>query len=82
MLYPLATLEYILAKLQGATTFVVLDLNQAYPQLELDEESQKLVVVNTPWGLYKNKRLPFGLSSSPFIFQRFMDQTLAELPFT
>lgn len=33
MSYPLPTLEDILSKLQGANTFVVLDLNQAYLQL-------------------------------------------------
>lgn len=43
MSYQLPTLDNILSKLQG-----VLDLNQAYLQLELDEESQKLLVLNTP----------------------------------
>lgn len=51
------------------------DLNQAYLQLELEAESRKLLVVNTPWGLYRNKCLPFGLGSSPFLFQRFMKST-------
>lgn len=61
--------------------FVVLDLNQAYLQLELDEESVKLLVLNTPRGLYRNKRLPFGLLYSSFIVQRFMDTTFIDLTY-
>lgn len=41
MSYPVPTLEDILAKLQGANTFVVFDFNQAYLQLQLDEDAQK-----------------------------------------
>lgn len=81
MSYPMPTLEDILSKLQDATTFIVLDLNQAYPQLKLDDEARKMSVINTPWGLYENLRLPFRLSSSQFIFQRFMDTMLADFPF-
>lgn len=39
MSYHLPTLDDKLSKLQGATTFVVLVLNQAYLELALDEES-------------------------------------------
>lgn len=41
MAYPLPSLDDILSKLQGAPTFMILDLNQDYLQLELDDEAKK-----------------------------------------
>lgn len=38
-----------------------------------------MLVINTHKGLFKYKRLPFGLSSSPAIFQRFMSQLLVNI---
>lgn len=76
MFYPLPLMEDILHKLHGADTYVVLDLHQASQQMPIDERSQKVLTINTPWGLYQMKRLPFGLSSSPFIFQQYMDGIL------
>lgn len=81
MSYSMLTMEDILSKIQGTTTFVVLDLSQAFLQLMLDKEARKILVINTPWGLYENRWLPFGLSDSPFGFQRFMDSTFADFPF-
>ena len=46
-----------------------------------EEESQKLVVVNTHRGLFKYKRLPYGISSAPGIFQRAIESLLHDIPF-
>ena len=43
-------------------------------QIELEKESQKLVVINTHKVLFQYTRLPFGISSVPAIFQQVMDQ--------
>ena len=40
--------------------FSKLDLADAYLQIELDEASSKMVVINTHRGLYQYRRLPFG----------------------
>lgn len=64
MSYLLPTLDIILSKIQGCDIFLVMNLNQVYLQLQLDEEAKTLLVVNALCGLYENLRLPFGLSSS------------------
>lgn len=55
---------------------MTLDLRQAYLQLEVHEQSQKFLGINTQWGLFIQTRLPFGLHSSAQVFQWFMDQLL------
>ena len=74
--YPLPRLEEIFAVVCKSKIFSKIDLKDAYLQLPIDEESQKLLVINTSKGLFKYKRLPFGVSSAPAIFQRFMSQLL------
>ena len=62
------------------TEFTKLDLSQAYQQLELDEEAQTYTNINTHKGFFRYKRLPFGISSAPGIFQRTMESLLQGIP--
>ena len=55
-------------------------MSQAYQQLTLDEDSKKLLVVNTPKGLFRYTRLLYGVSTAPAIFQSVMDRILQGLP--
>lgn len=78
--YPLPKPQDLFAKLSGGKKFTILDLSQAYLQLMLDEQSQKLTVINTHKGLYRFKRLPFGIASAPAMFQKVMDTILQGIP--
>jgi hypothetical protein len=78
--YPLPRTGDMLANLSGGTSFSKLDLSQAYQQIALDQETQKLVVINTHKGLFRYTRLPFGVSSAPGIFQRIMESLLQDIP--
>ena len=80
--YPLPVPEDIFASLVGGTVFTVLDLSKAYLQLELDEKAQELLTVNTHMGLFRFRRLPYGVASAPAMFQAVMDQILQGIPGT
>ena len=79
-IYPLPKPEELFHALNGGSKFSKLDLAEAYLQIELDEEPGKMVVINTYRSLYRYERLPFGLSSAPAIFQKIIDQTIADIP--
>ena len=79
--YPLPKPTDLFACLTGGQSFTKLDLTAAYQQKVLDEESAKLVTVNTHQGLYECCRLPFGVASAPAVFQRAMDSILQGIPF-
>ena len=64
--YPLPKSDDIFTSLTGGTKFSVLDLAQAYNQLLLNNQSKKLVTVNTHQGLY----------SAPALFQHTMENIL------
>ncbi len=65
--YPLPKPDELFASLAGGKRFTKLDLTQAYQQMPLQLESQKLVVVNTHQGLYRYTQLPFGIAPAPAI---------------
>ena len=66
--YPILKIEDLYATLGGGTELTKLVLSQAYQQFELDEESQKYTTINIYKGLFRYKRLPFGISSAPGSF--------------
>ena len=80
--YPLPTTEEIFASLSGGVIFSKLDLRQAYLQMEVDDNTQKILTIHTHKGLYLFKRLAFGVASAPAIWQRTMEQILQGIPMT
>ena len=75
--HPLPRFEDIMVKLSGSTVFSIIDLTDAYLQLEVEEKSRKYMVIATHKGYYRYKRLPFGICFAPSIFQKTMDTILA-----
>ncbi|UYV79065.1 hypothetical protein LAZ67_17000981, partial [Cordylochernes scorpioides] len=80
--YPLPKIEDIFAILGRGINFSKKDLSQAYLQLELDENSKEMAVINTHKGLYRYNRLPFGIASAQAIWQRIIEQILSGIPGT
>ena len=57
-----------------------LDLSQAYLQLDLHPEARQYCTINTHRRLYQFTHLPFGILSSPVMFQKVMDTILHGVP--
>ena len=55
--YSIPKIDDLFAQLAGGKRFTKLDMFQAYQQLVLEEDSQKYVVKNTHWGLFRYNRL-------------------------
>uniref|UniRef100_A0A3B3C7M6 Gypsy retrotransposon integrase-like protein 1 n=1 Tax=Oryzias melastigma TaxID=30732 RepID=A0A3B3C7M6_ORYME len=77
--YPLPLIDDLFSGLAGGQKFSKIDLSQAYLQMHVDPESQELLTIVTHKGLYRHKRLPFGITSAPALFQRAMDHILSGL---
>lgn len=75
--HPLPTFEEVSAHLAGGEQFSVIDLRDAYLQMEVAEESKKYLILSTHKGFFRYCRMPFGISSAPAKFQRTMEVILA-----
>lgn len=78
--HSMPTLEEFLPNMVGHDTFSIIDIKDAFLHLPLDDKSKDVTAFNTPKGLYRYKRLPFGITASPEIFQSYMDQHFKGLP--
>ena len=67
--HPIPTIEEILQDLTGGTVFTKLDLKYGYHQLELDPESRPITTFVTHSGMYRYKRLCFGINTAAEIYQ-------------
>ncbi|XP_031348472.1 uncharacterized protein K02A2.6-like [Photinus pyralis] len=77
--YPLPRFEDITSKLSRGKYFSKIDLKDAYLQMEVHPDCRKYLVISKPKGYFAYKRLPFGISFAPSLFQRTMDQILSGL---
>lgn len=75
--YPMPSLERIWSDIpnnNGKILFSKIDLKDAYFHVELHKEVRHITAFMTAEGLMRFKRLPFGLSCAPEIFQREMEK--------
>ena len=79
---PLPSPEEVFNKLNGGKVFSKIDLNEAYLQIPGEENSSKLLSINTHRGLYKFDRLVFWINVAPATFQQVMDTRLGGFDFT
>lgn len=78
--YKLPKLEEILQSIPNSKYYSVIDLEDAYLQMALTEESQKLTCISTHIGNFAFKTMQFGISAAPLIFQEVMDKVLRGIP--
>ena len=70
------TIDEVLQDMNNSKVFSKLDLRWGYHQIELSEESREITTFITHKGLYRYKRLMFGISSAPEKNQQVIQQTL------
>ncbi|UYV71143.1 hypothetical protein LAZ67_8001868, partial [Cordylochernes scorpioides] len=74
--HPLPRIEDILDRLAQAKYFSTADISSAYWQVPNHPDSRPLLAFATLEGLYQPTRLPFGLKTSPQIYERAISQVL------
>jgi len=75
--HPIPTIDDVLSDLSGNTLFTQLDLTMGYHQLELKEGlSRDVTTFTTHVGLFRYKRLMFGICSAPELYQHVISQVL------
>nr|XP_047139127.1 uncharacterized protein K02A2.6-like [Hydra vulgaris] len=77
--YPIPNIETVFHKMAGMKYFAKIDFKGAYHQIEMDKEAQEITTVNTPIGLLRWTRLPFGIKTASAVFQRAIESVLAIL---
>ena len=74
--HPIPTVDEVLHDLNGSTVFSKLDIKWAFHQVELSEASRPITTFATHKGLFRYKRLMFGVSCAPEMYQRVIQQVL------
>ena len=76
---PTPTIDKILPELSRAKVFSTVDAKNGFWHIELDDDSLSLTTFNSPFGLFRWLRLPFGLCTAPEEFQRRLNHALVGL---
>ncbi|XP_064212700.1 uncharacterized protein K02A2.6-like [Tribolium castaneum] len=78
-LYQLPSVDETISKLKDAKWFTKLDFSSGFWQLKLSPQSRKYTCFLTPFGRYVYKRIPFGITSAPEVFQKTISGVIGKL---
>ena len=73
-------MEEIVQDLHGAKYFTKIDLREGYHQLKLHQNSRDITTFATHKGVFRYKRLIYGVNSAFESFQKQVEQVLADCP--
>ena len=76
---PIPTVDEVVENLNGSAVFSKLDLRLVFHQIELDEESRDITTFATHEGLFRYKRLSFGVNSAPEKYQQIVRKVVSDI---
>ena len=76
----LPNINYFASHIKKAKYFSTIDIQKAFHFVPIRASDQHKTCVATPWGLYKFKRMAFGLKNAPGSFTRFINEVLHGIP--
>ena len=76
---PIPTVDEVLEELNGSTVFSKLDLRHGFHQVELHTDSRDITTFVTHDGLFRYKRLSFGVNAAPEKYQHIISQVIADI---
>lgn len=79
--FPIPTLHELVHSLHGFTFVTTIDLHKGYYHFLLSRPSQELCTTVLPWGYYRYKRLPMGISIAADVFQYEISKVFIDLHF-
>ena len=74
--HPIPTIDEVLNDMQEGSVLSKLDMKWGYHQIELSTESHDITTFVTHKGLFRYRRLTFGISSVPEKYQQVIQQVL------
>ena len=78
--YPLPIIEDLLPELSKAKIFSKCDVKNGLWYVTLDEQSSFLTTFETPFGIFRWLKMPFGISSALEYVQQFLEREIENLP--
>ena len=78
--HPIPTIEEMLLDMSKSNVFSKLDLKWGFHQLLLHPDSRSITTFTTHVGLFRYKRLLFGVSSAPEIYQNEIRKVIQGIP--
>ncbi|GFX67367.1 transposon Tf2-8 polyprotein [Trichonephila clavipes] len=76
--FPLPIIEDLLDTLQEAKVYSTLDLRNGFFHVDVDEDCRKYTSFIVPDGQFEFNKVPFGLSTSPGVFQHYVSSHIVE----
>ncbi|VDI33559.1 Hypothetical predicted protein [Mytilus galloprovincialis] len=77
--YPIPTVDEVIQDLNQSKVFSKLDIKLAYHQIELTPESRQITCFMTHKGIFRYKRLMFGINCAPEMYNKVMSQVFQGL---
>ena len=77
--FPLPLIEDVIDKLEELHVFTSLDLKNSFFHIDIDKDSTKYTSFATHEGQYEFLKEPFGLCTSPSVFERYISHVFKDL---